>query len=88
MKLKYNFVVNKVVDKYVAVAVGDDLEKFNGFVKMNSIGAEIFDMLKEDITVEQVVDAMAEKHPDAEIEDVKSTVTGFIEKLKDSEIIE
>ena len=39
MKLKYNFVTNEVADKIVAVAVGGDLEKFNGFIKMNDTGA-------------------------------------------------
>ena len=29
MKLKYNFVTNEVADKIVAVAVGEDLAKFN-----------------------------------------------------------
>ena len=46
MKLKYNFVTNEVADKIVAVAVGDDLSKFNGFIKMNGTGAFIFNMLK------------------------------------------
>ena len=39
MKLKYNFITNEVADKIVAVAVGGDLEKFNGFIKMNDTGA-------------------------------------------------
>ena len=45
MKLKYNFIVNEVADKMVAVAVGDDLDKFNGFIKMNDVGAEIVEIL-------------------------------------------
>ena len=43
MKLKYNFVVNEVAGNMVAVAVGDDVTKFNGFIKMNRKGAEIFE---------------------------------------------
>ena len=56
MKLKYNFVINQVTDKMVAVAVGGDLEAFNGFIKMNDIGAEIFEILKEDVTSFDVFD--------------------------------
>ena len=41
MKLKYNFVVNPVADKQVAVAVGDDLEKFGGFIKMNNFNMNL-----------------------------------------------
>ena len=59
MKLKYNFVTNEVADKIVAVPVGDDLEKFNGFVKMNDVGAYIFNMLKNDVTEDEIVAANA-----------------------------
>ena len=53
MKLKYQFVVNEVADQYVAVAVGAALEAFNGFIKMNDVGAEIFDLLKNEITLDE-----------------------------------
>lgn len=41
MKLKYNFVTNKVADKIVAVAVGGDLEKFNGFIKIANCNSKL-----------------------------------------------
>ena len=57
MKLKYNFVMNDVAGKKVAVAVGDDLIRFNGFIKMNDTGAFIFNMLKNDVTQEDITAA-------------------------------
>lgn len=88
MKLKYNFVTNEVADKIVAVAVGDDLEKFNGFVKMNDVGAEIFEILKNDVTLEEVIKLMLEKHPEATQEEAKETVEGFINQLKENGVVE
>lgn len=88
MKLKYNFVVNQVADKMVAVAVGDDLAKFNGFIKMNDIGAEIFQILKNDVTLDEVVAQMLKKHPESTLEEVTEVVTDFVEKLKAEGIIE
>ena len=35
MKLRYKFVVRNVSGKPVAVAVGQDNEKFNGMIKLN-----------------------------------------------------
>lgn len=87
MKLKYNFVLNTVADKMVAVAVGDGLEQFNGFVKMNDIGAEIFEILKEDVTIEEIVKKMLEKHPDATEQEAIDTVTEFTNKLKEEGIV-
>ncbi len=87
MKLKYNFVINEVADKMVAVAVGGDLESFNGFIKMNDIGAEIFEILKNDVTIDEIVSIMLKKHPDATEDEARETVIGFVEELKKNEII-
>lgn len=88
MKLKYNFVTNEVADKIVAVAVGDDLQKFNGFIKMNDTGAYIFNMLKNDVTEEEIVAAMKKDFNDATEQEIKETVSEFVGKLKDADVLE
>lgn len=87
MKLKYNFVVNQVAEKMVAVAVGDDLEKFNGFIKMNDIGAEIFEILKTDVTLEEIIAKMLEKHPEATKEEATEAVTEFVKQLQEAGVV-
>ena len=54
---------------------------------MNDIGAEIFEILKEDVTVEEIVKIMLEKHPEATEEEALETVNGFTAKLKEEGII-
>ena len=88
MKLKYNFVVNEVADQFVAVAVGDDLNQFNGFVKMNDTGASIFEKLKDDISLEDLIAAMQKEYPDETLETVTSCVNEFVEGLKKEDILE
>ena len=88
MKLKYNFVTNEVADKIVAVAVGGDLENFNGFIKMNDIGAEIFEILKNDVTIEEIIKIMLEKHPESNEQEALETVTDFVTKLQEEGVIE
>ena len=87
MKLKYNFVTNEVADKIVAVPVGDDLEKFNGFVKMNDVGAYIFNMLKNDVTEDEIVTAMLKDYEDATEQEVRETVKEFTDKLKAVDVL-
>lgn len=82
MKLNYNFVTNEVADKIVAVAVGDDMGKFNGFIKMNKTGAEIFALLKEEISMEDLVAEMAKLYPEETLDEVKEVVEGFVNELK------
>lgn len=88
MKLKYNFVTNEVADKIVAVAVDSDLEKFNGFIKMNDIGGEIFEILKNDVTFDEIVDKMCEKHPESTREEAVEAITGFVDELKKNGVVE
>lgn len=88
MKLKYNFVTNEVADKIVAVAVGGDLEKFNGFIKMNDVGAYIFNMLKNDVTEDEIVAAMQKDFEDATEEEIREAVKEFTDKLRESDVIE
>lgn len=88
MKLRYNFVTNEVADKIVAVAVGDDLQKFNGSIKMNDTGAYIFNMLKNDVTEDDIVAAMKKDYNDATEEEIKETVSEFVGKLKDADVLE
>lgn len=88
MKLKYIFVTNKVADKIVAVAVGEDAEKFGGFIKMNDTGAYIFNMLKNDVTEEEIVASMQEEYEGVTLENLRNTVKDFISRLKESDVIE
>ena len=88
MKLKYNFVLNPVADKIVAVAVGDDLNQFNGFIKMNDTGAEIFEILKNDVELDEVIKLMLEKHPESNLEEATEVVTEFVNQLKEAGVVE
>ncbi len=88
MKLKYNFVTNKVADMVVAVAVGEDVQKFDGFIKMNDTGAYIFNMLKNDVTEDEITAAMEKEYEGVTSEELRKTVSEFIGRLKESDVIE
>ncbi len=87
MKLKYNFVTNEVADNIVAVAVGDDMTNFNGFIKMNNTGAEIFDLLKDDISMEDLIAKMAVLYPEETSDNVKQTVEDFVNQLIEAGVV-
>ena len=88
MKLKFEFVINEIADQKVAVAVGDGLEEFNGFLKMNDTGASIFEKLKDDISEEELISAMAKEYPNETIDSVTECVKDFVGKLIEAGIVE
>ena len=88
MKLKYNFVVRKVNDRAVAVAVGEDCTKFNGMVKLNPTGEFIFNMLNNgDVTISDIVSSVMEKY-DVDEKIATDAVNTYIGNLKNSGLIE
>lgn len=88
MKLKYDFIINQVADNLVAVPVGDAMNEFGGFLKMNDIGAEILEILKNDVTLEEIAAEMLKKHPESNMEEALETVTEFTNNLKENGIID
>ena len=88
VKLKYQFVVNRVAEQYVAVAVGAGLEEFNGFIKMNDVGAQIFDLLKNDITLDEIVVEMVKNHPDSTEDEAREIIARFVDKLIAEGVVE
>lgn len=87
MKLKYNFVINNVAGETVAVSVGDNDGRFNGYIKLNETGAFIFKALKKDTTREDIINALRAQYPDATQEAAAESVDALIEQLNKAELL-
>lgn len=87
MKLKYNFVINQVAGETVAVSVGDNDGRFNGYIKLNETGAFIFKMLKKDTTREDIINALLAEYPDATQEAAAESVDELVEQLRGAELL-
>jgi hypothetical protein len=87
MKLKYKFIVQNVSGKPVAVAVGKDNERFNGMIKLNDSGAEIFKLLNEcNYTQEEIIARIAERFGITE-EQATPSLLAFLEQLRQSDLL-
>ncbi len=86
MKLKYNFIINQVAGQYVAVPAGMAGD-FNGMIKLNDTGAFIFGLLKEDITLEAVIEKTAKEY-NCDIEEAKKSVENIIGQCKQAGLLE
>lgn len=88
MKLKYDFVVNQVAGETVAVSVGNNDGKFNGYIKLNETAAFIFKALKNDTTCDKIIADLKNAYPDADETDITDSVNEIIEKLEKAELLE
>ena len=89
MKIKDGFVLEEVGGSYLAVAVGDSAESFNGMVRLNGTGAFFWNLMKDkDISVEELVDEVLGVYEGVTREQVTADVVGFVAKLRDAGILE
>lgn len=80
MHLKNHFESITMRDKLVAVPVGDDVE-FNGALKLNKTAAAIFELLKNDVSEEQIMDALSQRF-DAPREILADDVHNYINEFR------
>jgi phosphomevalonate kinase len=87
MKLKYQFVVQKVSGKAVAVAVGQDSQNFNGMIKLNESGELIFHLLcSGDLTQQQLLEQFAQQY-ETTVENIQTHVLEFVEQLRQNDLL-
>lgn len=89
MKIKDGFVLEEVGGAYIAVAVGERVQSFNGMVKLNSTGAFLWNVLKDNnLTREELVTEVVKAYDGVTAEEVLPGIAAFEEKLRSAGIIE
>ena len=81
MKLRYQFVVQNVSGKPVAVAVGERTKTFNGMITLNGTAAFLWKALETEQTVESLVKGLLEEY-DVEQEKAEADVKAFLAQLQ------
>ena len=65
MKIKKGYVINKLGDGYVVVAVGDASNDFNGVIRLNAAGAFLWQSIQDGADSRQkLLLAMEERYDD------------------------
>lgn len=86
MKIKDNYVLTKVVDSYIAVPVGSGNVDLNTIISLNETGAFIWNLMKEDIEKEAVIEAMLNEY-DVSREQAEADVDKFIFQVKEADLL-
>ena len=88
MKIKSGFVVEKVGNKYLAVAVGERADDFNALIRMNGTGAFLFNLMSEkDMTKEELLSAMLKEY-DVDTERAKADILAFLTALNGAGLLD
>lgn len=83
MKLNNDFLIHDTGNGEMLIPVGEETKKFHGVIKLNATGSEIVHLLEEDISLDALLNHFYEAYPDDDKEMIKTTVTEFINKLRE-----
>lgn len=87
MKIKDGFVLRQIADQWMAVPVGSMAEKIHGLVALNETAADIWHILQEEHTREEVVDILMLSY-DHDRDEVRAHVEEFAGMLEENGMLE
>lgn len=80
MKIDRNFVLREIADECIIIPTGKTALKFNGLITVNEIGLELWKMLQEEVTFEDLLQGIMEEY-DVEEDVAKEDIQEFLDKL-------
>ena len=86
MKLKYEFSIQEVADKFVAVAKNPETETVELVFNLNETGALILQALQDGKDVTEIVDLLLAEY-DINIQDAEREVNTFVDTLKNNGLL-
>jgi len=82
-KIKEGYICRKIGTGFTAVAMGEAMNDFNGMIRLNTVGAEIWKMLEaEACTEDTIVQNLLARCEGAGEERVRGDVKAFLEKIR------
>ena len=87
MNIKKGFIVRQIAGQNVAIAVGEMSKKFHGMIKLNDTGLFIWNLLQDDTTEAEIVDAVTAEY-EVDTETATADVRRILGALKDAGIVE
>ena len=76
-----SFIKREIGNQTVIVAVGEATKKFHGMISVNGTGAYIWDLLRQETTLDEIAAALVNRY-EIDIETARADAAEFIETLK------
>ena len=81
IKAKKGFLLRRLGDEYMVVAIGEASKNFNGMIRMNETGAFYWKELEQGVTEDDLVAKTMERFTDVTKETVRQDVQAFLEAI-------
>lgn len=87
MKVGKEFVLREIVGDYVIIPTGKTVLSFNGLITVNEIGAFLWNLLQQDVTLEELVKSVLDEY-EVDEETAREDIQEFLDTLESGGILE
>lgn len=81
LKIKRGFLLRRLGNEYMAVAIGEASKNFNGMIRLNETGAFYWEELEKGTTAEELVQRTLERFDGVEQDRAEQDVKEFLEAI-------
>lgn len=86
MKVDKEFVLREIAGDYIIIPTGKTILDFNGLITVNEVGADLWNMLQDDVTMEELVQGILEEY-EVEEDVAREDIQEFLTTLDKSGIL-
>lgn len=87
MKIREGFVLRQIADQWMVVPIGGMAEKIHGLISLNETAADIWKILEDEHTVDEVVDILALSY-EHDRDEIRDNVLEFIHTLEENDMLD
>lgn len=87
MKIKEGFIIKKVAGDVIVIPAEQALVDFKAIITLNETGAYLWELLKEDISKEKLLEGMLEEY-DADEKTLSMDIDEFLSVLEEKGLLE
>lgn len=88
MKIKEGFVLREVVGQVMIVPTGEISKKFNGYIKLNITGKDVWNGIKEGLSEEQIAEKLVADYDDVDMDTALRATQNIISQMEKEGILE
>lgn len=87
VKIKDGYLLRNIADEWIVIPRGEHALKFSAMIVLNETGAFLWNILKEEKTIADLIDAMRSEYG-IDRETAERDVKAFVEQLKSENVVE
>ena len=86
MRIEKEFVLREIAGDYIIIPTGSTVLDFNGLITVNEVGVTLWNMLQEEVTMDELVAGILAEY-DVSEEVAREDIQEFLDKLVEGGIL-